>query len=298
MQRRNFIKNTALCAVAVTASGFIRFDGNKYVGDCETTTDILGPFYRPGSPVRSSLVVKGEPGDAITLSGIVTHKDCATPYKNAKVELWHCSSKGEYDNATDAYKYRGTIYTDDQGRYSFDTILPVPYDVGGGNFRPAHFHMMISAEGYQSLVTQLYFTGDPHISKDESSSAPTAKKRILDIQQGADGIKKVQYNVGMTDVLLVEPSSMDKLLGTYINEKDSKDQATFFAKNKTLWMKNELYGMNFNYIGDNSFQYPGIANGSSWTLHFEILSSGGVKLTQTYINEKGVKDVSISIKEK
>ena len=298
MERRNFIKNTALCAVAVTASGFIRFDGKKYVGDCETTTDILGPFYRPGSPVRSSLVVKGEAGDAINLSGIVTHKDCSTPYKNARVELWHCSSKGEYDNASDAFKYRGTVYTDDQGRYSFDTILPVPYDIGGGNFRPAHFHMMISAEGYQSLVTQLYFTGDPHIAKDESSSSTTAKKRILDIQQGPGGTKKVQYNVGMSEVLLVEPASMDKLLGTYISEKDPKDQMTFFAKDKTLWMKNELYGMNFNYIGDNSFQYPGIANGSSWTLHFEILSSGAVKLTQTSINEKGVKEVIISIKAK
>ena len=60
MQRRTFITNTALCAVAVSASGFIRFDGNRFVGDCETTSDILGPFYRPDSPVRNSLVVKGE----------------------------------------------------------------------------------------------------------------------------------------------------------------------------------------------------------------------------------------------
>ena len=57
MQRRNFIKNTAFYAVAVSAYGFIRFDGKHYVGDCETTTDIIGPFYRPGSPVRNDLVV-------------------------------------------------------------------------------------------------------------------------------------------------------------------------------------------------------------------------------------------------
>ena len=49
MQRRTFIKNTALSAVAVSAYGFIRFDGNRYVGDCETTTDIPDPFYRPDS---------------------------------------------------------------------------------------------------------------------------------------------------------------------------------------------------------------------------------------------------------
>lgn len=298
MQRRNFIKSAAISAVAISASGFISFDGRRYVGDCETTTDILGPFYRPGSPVRSNLVVKGEPGDAITLSGIVTHKDCATPYKNARVELWHCSSKGEYDNASEDFKYRGTVFTDDKGSYSFDTILPVPYDIGGGNFRPAHFHMMITAEGYQSLVTQLYFTGDPHIAKDPSSGAPTAKKRILEIQQGPGGTKKVQYNVGMTDVLLVEPASMEKLLGVYINEKDSKDQLTFFAKNKTLWMKNDLFGINFDYTGDNSFQYPGLAKGTSWTLHFEILASGAVKLTHTSVNEKGEKEITTAIKAK
>ena len=57
MERRTFIRNTALCAVAVSASGFIRFDGFSYVGDCETTTDILGPFYRPDSPARNNLLI-------------------------------------------------------------------------------------------------------------------------------------------------------------------------------------------------------------------------------------------------
>ena len=60
MKRRDFIKTTALSAVAISASGFIRRDGNRYVGDCETTTDILGPFYRPDSPVRNNLVINDE----------------------------------------------------------------------------------------------------------------------------------------------------------------------------------------------------------------------------------------------
>ncbi len=65
-----------------------------------------------------------------------------------------------------------------------------------------------------------------------------------------------------------------------------------------LWAKNEVYGMNFNYVGDNSFEYPGLTKGANWTLHFEIMSSGAVKLTQTSIDEKGVKESSVSIKEK
>ncbi|MFT3910274.1 MAG: hypothetical protein QM737_12665 [Ferruginibacter sp.] len=296
MLRRNFIKNTALCAVAVSASGFIRFDGKRYVGDCETTTDILGPYYRPNSPVRTNLVIPGETGDAIELSGVVNHNDCITPYKNAKVELWHCSGKGVYDNASEEYRYRGTTYTDDKGRYSFNTILPVPYDIGEGKFRPAHFHMMITAEGYQPLVTQLYFTGDAHIAEDESASAPAAKKRILDIKKAGDGSKKVVYNVGMSEKLSVEPASIEKLTGVYINEKDEKDKIEFFKSNNMLWIKNEVFGMGLNYTGDNSFEYPGLAKGN-WTMHFEIMASGSVKLTQTYVDTKGKKEVAISFKK-
>ena len=69
MQRRRFLRDTALGAIAVSASGFISFDGTRYVGDCETTTDILGPFYRPGSPVRTNLLVAGDAGTKIMLSG-------------------------------------------------------------------------------------------------------------------------------------------------------------------------------------------------------------------------------------
>lgn len=46
MQRRTFIKNTALCAVAVSASGFIRLQGIHYVGDCETLVLFTGPTAR------------------------------------------------------------------------------------------------------------------------------------------------------------------------------------------------------------------------------------------------------------
>jgi len=69
MKRRNFIKNTALSAVAISASGFVRFNGKSFEGDCETTTDILGPYYRPNAPVRTDLLIKGAQGQKVVLSG-------------------------------------------------------------------------------------------------------------------------------------------------------------------------------------------------------------------------------------
>jgi catechol 1,2-dioxygenase len=298
MQRRSFIKNTAFCAVAVSASGFIRFDGDHYVGDCETTTDILGPFYRPGSPVRNNLVIKGQPGSLVELSGIIKHKDCTTPYKKAKIELWHCSSDGVYDNTSDEYRYRGTAYCDDKGHYSFNTVLPVPYDIGGGRRRPAHFHLMITAEGYQPLVTQLYFSGDANIAKDVSSASPTAKRRILDVQTLKDGTKKVLFDVSMSDKLAAEPAAMGKLAGVYIDEKDKTNTGELFIKNNILWMRNDVFGENLEYIGNNTFQFAGLPTGMSQTLLFELMTNGNVKLTMASVDEKGEKHIAVLIKGK
>ena len=298
MERRTFIKNTSLFAIAISTTGFIRYDGNHYVGDCETTSDVLGPFYRPDSPIRNNLTIIGDLGEPIELTGKIYHKDCRTPYKNSKIELWHCDGKGIYDNSSSQYRYRGTSFSDEKGNYSFKTILPVPYDNGNGSFRPAHFHLMISADGYQSLVTQLYFMGDANISKDESSSSPTAKKRILNIENLKNGTKKVVFNVGMSENLLAEPSALDKLVGLYIDEKDSKNKNEFFKKDTTLWMKNELFGENLDYIGNNTFTQSGVDPKWELIYHFELLSSGSSILTISSVNDKGKKETQVLVREK
>lgn len=277
MQRRTFLKDAALGAVAISASGFISFDGTKYVGDCETTTDILGPFYRPNSPVRTSLVIPNDPGTKILLSGTVKHDDCITVFKKAKIELWHCSAKGEYDNSTDEFRYRATTYSDGEGKYFFNTILPVPYGIGGDVYRPAHFHMMISGDGYQPLVTQLYFTGDKHLSKDPSSASPTAKRRILNVETLKDNTKKVSFDISLSKKLGAEITSIEKLQGSYAFENSDR-KIEFFRNANELWVRNEVYGMNLEYIGDNSFRSPlGEYND---VYHFELLADGKVKLEE------------------
>jgi len=279
MKRRDFLKKSGIAAIAVSSFGFIRYDGEKFVGDCETTSDILGPFYRPDSPVRNSLLIEGEAGRQIELSGVVRHQDCKTPYRNAKVELWHCDGYGIYDNSSDDFRYRGTTYTDSKGEYSFQTILPIPYDVGDGTIRPAHFHMMISTEEYQPLVTQLYFSGDQHIESDPWAAA--AKGRVLDVEELSNGTTRVHFPVNMAKTLSIEPSSIDKLTGEYIHEQNPESALEFFKSNNKLWMKNEVHGEMFEYVGNNRFQYPGNPDAMYQHLHFEILPSGSVKLRMT-----------------
>lgn len=296
MQRRAFIRNTALCAVAVSTCGFIRFDGERYVGDCESTTDILGPFYRPGSPVRSDLRIKGDKGVPVELSGTILHNDCKTPFNKAKIELWHCSPSAEYDNTSDQYRYRGTAFTDSKGRYSFQTILPVPYDAGGF-IRPAHFHLMITAEGYQPFVTQLYFSGDKHIEKDPYASSPKAQKRILKVGTAANGTKKVAYDVSLGTRLAAEPAVIDRLAGVYRDEKDPNRRWEFFKKDDRLWLKNEVFGQSYEYIGENTFQYPGLARPMSQVLRFEPLAGGGIKVTRTIVDQEGKTRTNVALKE-
>ena len=302
MKRRIFLKTSALSAIAVSATGFVRLEGDRYVGDCETTSDVLGPFYRPDSPVRSSLVIKGEKGAPIELFGKIKHDDCITPYKNAKIELWHCDGNGVYDNESADFKYRGTLYSDNEGNYSFKTILPVPYGEGD-NYRPAHFHLMISAEGYQPLVTQLYFTGDPWLEKDSGSASPTAKRRILEVQNLKDGSKKVSFDISMAKKLAAEPAALDRLIGIYVNEKDANKKTELIKKDKQLWIKGDKangmpFGMNLEYITNNTFTISGVPPKYQLSFVFEVMPSGEIKMMENFTNEKGEKETTVSVKGK
>ncbi|MEP7320110.1 MAG: hypothetical protein ABI921_15240 [Panacibacter sp.] len=296
MQRRTFLKNTAFCAVAVSASGFIRFDGTGYTGDCETTTDIIGPNYRPNAPVRNDLVIPNGQGEIIELSGIIKHKDCTTPLKDACVEIWHCDAKGVYDNESDAFRYRGKACCDANGQYKFRTIFPIPYNIGGNNWRPAHYHLLISAPGYQELITQIYFTGDPHLSQDSSSSSPAAKRRILDIQKNAKGERSILFNVTMMENLPADLSAIKKLTGKYTDADEKKYKSELFEKDGLLWVKNDTPtgGDPLYYKGNNTFEMYG----EPTSFHFEILADGGIKATVAYLDNKGEKKQAVAMKDK
>lgn len=105
-----------------------------------TPPDMLGPFYKPDAPMRSSV------GKGYVLTGTVrSSKDCS-PIANARIEFWLTGPEGQYGDA-----YRATMYSDKSGEYRFESNTPKPY-FG----RPPHVHIRVSAVGYQTLVTQHY----------------------------------------------------------------------------------------------------------------------------------------------
>jgi protocatechuate 3,4-dioxygenase beta subunit len=105
-----------------------------------TQPDMLGPFYEPGAPVRTSV------GNGYVLSGAVLAANDCKPIRNARIEFWLANPRGEYDNA-----HRATVFAGERGGYRFESNVPVSY---GG--RPPHIHVRVTAPGFEELVTQHY----------------------------------------------------------------------------------------------------------------------------------------------
>ncbi len=199
MNRKEFLIAGSLSAFSVSIFGNVKPKGNDFEGDCETTNDILGPFYRPDVPVRNDLTAKDLKGTVVELKGKVFRGDCTTPIENAMVEIWHCNTDGEYDNESKHFHLRGKWLTDEKGNYSFKTILPGKY-LNGSQYRPAHIHFRVTAEGSRELISQLYFQGDPHITNDPWASKKEAERRILPIAlEDIHGNLSVVFDISLRD---------------------------------------------------------------------------------------------------
>src|SRR5687767_8899971 len=167
MQRRKFIKEGGMVALGIGVFGNIRWDKDRFEGDTPTTTDILGPFYRPGAPLRTNINPEGFTGEILHLSGTILKSDGKTPFKDGLIEVWQCDEKQVYDNVSDDFRYRASQKISTDGKYHFITAQPVGYPAGPDSdvYRPAHIHLRISGKEQQDLITQIYIKGDPNNEK-------------------------------------------------------------------------------------------------------------------------------------
>jgi protocatechuate 3,4-dioxygenase beta subunit len=109
--------------------------------NCEATPyDEIGPFYRPGAPVRNKV------GAGFLLHGQILSVNGCRPLAGSRMEFWLVNPAGEYDDS-----HRATVFADRQGRYTFEANRPTNY----GDRLP-HIHMMITAKDHEQLITQYY----------------------------------------------------------------------------------------------------------------------------------------------
>jgi len=130
-----------------------------------TTNDVEGPFFEPNAPKDKELAPRKElndPSQYVVLEGQVRGQDCKG-ISRALVEVWYAG--GEPGNIGYTFPgrntelwYRGKVYADRQGRYSFKATYPRRYDG-----RPIiHYHYKVTAGGgrkAKEFITQAYFRG-------------------------------------------------------------------------------------------------------------------------------------------
>jgi len=152
-----------------------------------TPRTIEGPLYVAGAPVEQGFARLDDGSDThghtLIMHGTVHGAD-GRPLPGATVEVWHANTKGFYSHFDPTgeqkpFNMRRTIVTDAQGRYRFQSIVPVGYgcppdgptqallnQLGRHGNRPAHIHFFVTADGHRKLTTQINIDGDPLVYDD------------------------------------------------------------------------------------------------------------------------------------
>jgi protocatechuate 3,4-dioxygenase beta subunit len=148
-----------------------------------TITTLMGPFYVPGTPVMGNGAdfSAGNDGERIVVYGQIRGTDDA-PLGGAQIEIWQNAPNGLYavqDPDQPQHNLRGTLHADENGNYAFATAKPISYQVpedsaggelvrAGGRhcWRPAHIHLMVTAEGWKRHISQIFDVNDPYIDSD------------------------------------------------------------------------------------------------------------------------------------
>ena len=149
-----------------------------------TPGSVLGPFHTAGSPwcPNPADLTAGNAGRAVLLRGRVLGPD-GQPLPEATLDFWQNADNGLYwqlDPTQAQDNLRCQLKVDAQGRFAIRTIRPRPYQIptdgpvwldlvgpaGRSAWRPAHVHLIVSAPGYRTLVTELFDADDPYLDSD------------------------------------------------------------------------------------------------------------------------------------
>ena len=148
-----------------------------------TEATVLGPFFAHGAKefeyggdLRQGCTVKGED---VWVTGKITSLD-GKPVANAVLDIWQAKADGIYDVQTEGeFELRGRVKAKANGEYAFKSYKPKFYSVpvdgpvgeliratGNHHMRPAHMHAIVSATGYQPVITHVFVEGDPYLEGD------------------------------------------------------------------------------------------------------------------------------------
>lgn len=149
-----------------------------------TQSTVLGPFHVPDAPLRAmgdTICLDGK-GELCRYRGRVLDLD-GQPVAGAMLDVWSDNADGFYDvqqpGIQPRWNNRGRFVTGADGAYDYVGIKPVSYPIpddgpvgqmlehlGRHPYRPAHMHCIVTAPGFQRLVTHTFAGDDRWIDSD------------------------------------------------------------------------------------------------------------------------------------
>jgi protocatechuate 3,4-dioxygenase beta subunit len=158
MNRRIFLQVSAAGAAGCLTGSF---PGEAHGQDIVLIPPpYLAPKYVAPANAASDIVIADTtvPGDRFVVTGQAL--DDRVPVPNASIYAFHADADGFYTrdglNSDENARLFGTLRTDAEGRYRYETIRPSGY--GGLS---AHVHHVVTAEGYKPRLFDLWLGDDP-----------------------------------------------------------------------------------------------------------------------------------------
>jgi protocatechuate 3,4-dioxygenase alpha subunit len=159
-----------------------------------TSSQTIGPYLHIGMTwlVNENMAPEGVAGERVTIQGRMIDAD-GTPVNDAMVEIWQANSHGKYahpDDARDlpvdkAFNGFGRVYTDEDGRFRFNTIKPGRVPGPGGALQAPHLNINIFMRGLlKHLVTRVYFPGEDNDADPVLALVPAERRATLVARRG------------------------------------------------------------------------------------------------------------------
>ncbi|MEM1301485.1 MAG: dioxygenase [Pseudomonadota bacterium] len=149
-----------------------------------TENTVFGPFHVADAPIRQmgeNICLDGKGETCRYVGRVIDTK--GEPIEGAIVDVWSDNADGYYDvqqpDLQPRFNNRGRFVTGADGAYEFVGIKPVAYPIpddgpvgkmltalGRHPNRPAHLHFLVTAPGFEKIVTHIFDGEDEWLSSD------------------------------------------------------------------------------------------------------------------------------------
>ena len=187
-----------------------------------TPGSVLGPFHTAGSPwlANPANLIGDNPGQRMLLRGRVCDA-AGQPLPGATLDFWQNAANGLYwqiDPSQPSDNLRCQLAVDADGCFEIATLRPVPYQIptdgpvwsdlvapaGRSAWRPAHLHLIVSAPGHRTLVTELFDADDPYLDSDAVFGVRDALVHRYQTVQDADTCARLGWPGDEYNMMAVE----------------------------------------------------------------------------------------------